>query len=165
MDAIKESLRFDTFFFFCQIGLFLVLLIVTNQLFWKPMLGHLRARDQGIKDAYKTVEDSRHEMESLRADYQTRIIKIETDARAHIQQAIKEAQSERERIISDARAQSEATIKKGVEDMEREKTEALANMRERMTNMALTAVGKALGQTADTNALRASIADSIAAKN
>jgi F-type H+-transporting ATPase subunit b len=165
MEAIKESLRFDVFFFFCQMGLFLVLLVILNQIFWKPMLAHLRLRDQGIKDAYKTVEDSRHEMETLRADYQARIIKIEADARAHIQQAIKEAQAERERIISEARALSDATIKQGAEDMEREKTDALANMSERMTAMALAAVGKALGQGADSTALRASIQNSIAAKN
>ena len=157
MDSIIKSLSFDWRFFLAQIVLFIVLTIVLNQVFWKPMLAHLARRDKSIKDAYKTVEQMRHEMESLRADYQTRIIKIEGEARTQIQQAIKVAQSERERILADARTRADAAILQGVEEMEREKTDALASLRERMVEIALTAVDKALGRAVDPNSLRGDI--------
>src|SRR6476659_8421580 len=146
LNAIIKSLSFDWRLFLAQIVLFIVLTLVLNQIFWKPMLAHLARRDQGIKDAYRTVEDTRHEMETLRADYQARIIKIEAEARTHIQQAIKEAQAERERILADARSDADTAIRHGVESMEREKTEAITRLRERMVAIALTAVDKALGR-------------------
>src|SRR5437879_6331998 len=130
MESIIKSLSFDWRFFLAQIVLFIVLTIVLNQIFWKPMLAHLARRDKSIKDAYNTVEHTRHEMETLRADYQARIIKIESEARTHIQQAIKEAQTERERILTDARARADAALQEGVAAMEREKAEAFTSLRE-----------------------------------
>jgi F-type H+-transporting ATPase subunit b len=160
---ILNSLNFDPQIFVIQIVLFIALWITMNHLFWKPMLKHLAGRDQSIKDAYKSVEDTRHEMERLRTDYQARIAQIEADARSRIQAAIREAQTERERLLAEARAQADAAIKQGAADMEREKNEALAALRDRMTQMALAAVGKALGSAAEPTTLRQSIETHIAA--
>ena len=157
MDSIIKSLSFDWKFCIAQIVLFIVLCLVMNQCYWKPMLAHLAKRDQSIKDAYTTVESLRHEMETLRAEYQARIVKIEAEARTHIQQAIKEAQTEREHILTEARGLADAAIHSGVETMEREKAEAFTSMRERMVQIALTAVEKALGGAGDPNALRRAI--------
>ena len=163
MDAIVESLRFDWKYFLAQVVLFVVLVLVLDRLFWKPMLAHLAKRDQSVKDAYKTVDDLRHEMETLRSDYQARIIKIEAEARSHIQQAIKEAQAERERILAEARAGADAAIHAGVESMQLEKTEALTSLRERMIGIAMGAVEKAMGTTADPAALRRSVEQGVVA--
>src|ERR1051326_5330414 len=157
MESIIKSLAFDWKYFVFQICLFITLVLVLNQIYWKPMLAHLAKRDKGIKDAHDTVERIRYEMEALRADYQARIIKIEGEARTHIQQAIKEAQSERERILTEARAQAEATLRQGVEAMEREKAEALTDLRERMVAIALGAVDKAIGRAVDPGTLRRSV--------
>jgi F-type H+-transporting ATPase subunit b len=163
MQDLLKSLNFNTTIFLMQVVLFIALWIAMNHLFWKPMLKHLGNRDQSIKDAYKSVEDTRHEMERLRSDYQVRITQIEADARARIQTAIREAQSERERLLAEAREQADAAIKKGVADMEREKNEALASLHERMTGLALNAVAKALGSVGDPATLRRSIEEHIAA--
>ena len=163
MESIIKSLSFDWRFFLAQIVLFIALCLIMNVVFWKPMLAHLARRDQKIKDAYDTVEDIRHEMEALKSDYQARIIKIESEARSHIQQAIKEAQSERERILAEAKAHAESTIHQGADSMEREKTEALTSLRERMIGIALGAVEKAVGATADPRALRRSIEQGVTA--
>jgi F-type H+-transporting ATPase subunit b len=165
LNSIIKSLSFDWRYFLAQIVLFIVLTLVLNQVFWKPMLAHLKRRDESIKDAYKTVDSSRHEMEGLRADYQARIIKIESEARSHIQQAIKEAQTERERILAEARAHAEAAIREGVEAMEREKAEALTSLRQRMVGIAVAAVDKAMGRAADPELLRRSIEERIVARN
>ena len=154
MESIIKSLSFDWRFFLAQVVLFLFLWQVMNLLFWKPMLAHLAKRDQGIKDAYDTVDTIRHEMETLRSDYQARIVKIESEARSHIQQAIKEAQSERERILAEARSEADAAVRLGAETMEREKVDALTSLRARMVDIALGAVSKALGSTADPAAVR-----------
>jgi F0F1-type ATP synthase membrane subunit b/b' len=101
-------------------------------------------------------------MEALRADYQARITQIEADARAHIQAAIREAQTERERLLTEAREHTETTLRQGIADIERDRAEALRSLKGPMADMALTAVGKALGPTADTASLRRSIETQIA---
>ena len=165
MSSIISSLKFDWHIFLAQVVLFIVLVLVLDRVFWKPMLAHLAKRDQSIQDAHKSVDATRHEMEALRADYQSRIIKIEADARTHIQQAIKEAQTERERILADARASADAAIQQGVQAMEREKAEALTSLRGRMVGIALSAVEKAMGKAVDPNALRRSVEERVAAQS
>lgn len=161
MDSILSSLGFNVQVFFMQIVLFIVLLVAMNILFWKPFLAHLKGREQHIKDAYHAVENTRHEMEGLRTDYQVRLGQIEAEARGRIQTAIKEAQTERERLIAEARAQSDATLRQGIADMERDKNDALESLRGQMIALAQTAVGKALGPTADPAALRATLEKSL----
>src|SRR5215831_6613867 len=103
LKPLLDSLNFDTTIFLMQMALFIALWNIMSHLFWKPMLKHLAGRDQRIKDAYQSVEDTRHEMEKLRTDYQTHLAQIESDARARIQTAIREAQVERERLLAEAR--------------------------------------------------------------
>ena len=165
MDAIIQSLRLDWHYLVAQIILFVLLTVVLNQVFWKPMLAHLANRDQDLKDAYESVDKTRHDMETLRSEYQSRIVKIEADARSHIQQAIKEAQTQREQILAAARVQAESAIREGVETMEREKSEALMSLRERMIGIAVSAVDKAVGRAVDPNSLRRSIEQRVAARN
>ncbi len=162
MAEIQRSLGFNAAVFLYQIGLFLLLWFVMGRLFWKPTLAHLDSRKQYIADAYKKVTDTQHEMETLRTDYLARVAGIEADARARISAAIKEAQTERERLLAETRTQSDAAIKQGTEDMEREKNDALVQLRGRMVGMAVTAVGKALGPTANAAQVEKTIEEQIA---
>ncbi len=158
---IAESLKFNPTVFLIQLVLFLALLVVMNALVWKPVLAHLKARDERIADAYRQRDQLQHEMEQLRADYLTRIGQVEAEARGHIQKAIKEAQSERERILAEARAQSETMLQQGVADMERETAEALRSLRGEIVGLALGAADKELGSAADNSLLRRSIESRI----
>ena len=162
MDAIVTALGFNARVFLLETGLFLALLVFMNAFFWKPIMAHLAGRDQEKADAYRRVESTEREMESLRADYMARITQIEAEARSHIQAAIKEAQSERERIIAEARAHSEATLKQGAADLERSNAEALNALRDRMVGIASLAADKALGSAGDKAALRQTIESRIA---
>ena len=160
-DLIK-SLGFNAPVFLMQVVLVLLVMVVMNFVFWKPMLAHLSQREKNVADAYKTRDTLQHEMETLRAEYLARITQVEAEARSHIQTAIKEAQAERERLLADARAHAEATLTQGIADMEREKTQALEALQGGMAGMALTAANKALGSAGDETALRTTIEQRIA---
>ncbi len=161
MDAILKSLAFNPQAFLLQLVLFVVVIVLMNALFWKPLLAHLAAREAHIAGIGKTIQEAQREMETLRADYLNRIAQVEAEARARIQNAIREAQTERERLMAESRTQAEAAIQQGVADMERERIEALESLRERMVALALQAAGKALGPAVDSVAMRRSIEDSI----
>ena len=158
---ILQNLSFDATVWIIQVVLFLVLWNVMSILFWKPYLSHLQSRDKQVADAYHSVEQTRHEMETLRTEYQARITQIENDARSRIQTAIKEAQTERERIVAEARAASDATMREGIAALEQEKVQALADLRERMVGLAVNAATKALGSSADATTLQRSVEERI----
>ncbi len=161
MAEILKSLAFSVPVFLAQILLFVVLLVVMNHLYWKPMLAHLAGRDKMIVDAYQQVEDIHHEMERLRADYLARITEVEAEARGHIQEAIKEAQAERERLLAEARAKADATLKQGIARMEQEKTETLASLLSGMVSLAVSASQRALGTAADSAAVQQTVETSV----
>lgn len=162
MDAIIKSLGFNWQIWLGEVILFVLLWNVMSRIFWKPILAHLQSRDQAIANAYASVEQTRHEMETLRSEYQSRITEIENDARAQIQNAIKEAQTERERIITEARQASDTAIREGLTAMEKEKEQAITDLQERMVGLAVNAASKALGPAANTATLRRSIEERIA---
>ncbi|HLV82073.1 MAG TPA: ATP synthase F0 subunit B [Chthonomonadaceae bacterium] len=163
MASILHNLGFSPTVFVFQIVLFIILWIVMSKIFWDPALAHLRARDQHIADVYHTVEATRHEMETLRADYLARMAQIEAEARSHIQAAIKEAQVERERLLAEARTHAEAAIRQGVADMERDRVEALESLRGRIVHLAMLTTSKALGPSVEPETLRRSIEERVAA--
>jgi F-type H+-transporting ATPase subunit b len=140
-----------------NIIIFIVLLVVMNRVYWKPMLAHLKSRDKEITDAYSQRDRLQHEMEELRADYLARLAVIEAEARSHIQAAVKEAQTERERILAEARASSDTALKTGIANLEREMAQAIQSLHGSMVGLAADAAGKALGGSVDAALLRSTV--------
>jgi len=144
LNTLLESLRIDPWILlFNGIG-FLVLLQILSVIFWKPVMKHLEGRRDEITHAYQAVENTRREMENLRADYQGRLAQIEAEARGRIQTTVRDAQRQREEMIAEARAQAEETLKQGLQIIEEEKSQAAVNMRENLDDVAVSALAKAL---------------------
>jgi F-type H+-transporting ATPase subunit b len=117
--------------------LFVILLVVLNAMFWKPMMHHLEKRRDDITGAYRKVEDTRKEMEKLRDEYQVKLNGIETDARQRIQQTVREAQIQREKVLADARVQSEQIIHQGQISIDEESNQAMLSMQKELDDLAL----------------------------
>jgi F-type H+-transporting ATPase subunit b len=149
LDAILKSLNIDPTIMLYNGALFIALFVVLNQVYWKRMMKHLDSRRAEIANAYQTVEDSRHEMENLRTEYQGRMAKIEADARARIQQTVRDAQAQREAILAEARSQSEAIQQEGMDNISREREQALHDMERRLADVATHALEKVIGSAPD----------------
>lgn len=161
MAEILKSLGFNSTAFGLEILVFVVLLVAMNAMFWKPIMAHLRDRDLALADQYRGRDALQHEMETLRADYLTRIGRVEAEVRTHIQNAIKEAQTERERLIAEARERAEALIHQSAADAEREKAESLVALRPRMVGLATGVADTAMASTADRAALQRAVESQI----
>jgi F-type H+-transporting ATPase subunit b len=157
MADIEKSLAFSPTLCLINLGILILLLAVMNQVYWKPVLAHLKSRDKEITDAYSQRDRLQHEMEALRADYLARLAVIEAEARSHIQAAVKEAQTERERMLAEARASSDMALKTGIANLEREMAEALQSLQGNMVGLAADAAGKALGGSVDATLLRSTV--------
>ncbi len=157
MSSLLQQLHFNVQVFVLQIVLFLVLLQVLTRILWRPVLAHIKQRDEEIEGKYTGRENMQLEMENLRAEYQKRIEAAEADARTHIQEVVKNAQNQRETLLAETRAAMEETVRNGVADAARESAEVLAALQSRIEGNAFAVTGAMLENTVEESSLRASI--------
>jgi F-type H+-transporting ATPase subunit b len=145
MGDLLKSLNIEPVVMLANGILFLVLVQVLDKVFWKPMQAQLNQRKQTIMDAYAKVDTTRGEMESLQSEYQTRMNRIEAEARAKIQDTVLEVQHQRDAMIAEARAEAASEISRGLAEIEREKAGVIGTMHAGLDSVASGALGSALG--------------------
>ena len=108
---------------------FLFLLIILRKFAWKPILGAVNEREEGIEQALLSAENARMEMQNLKADNE----RILNEARAEREAMLKDAREIKTKMIADAKdeAQSQANnmIEQAQKAIESEKKSAMAELR------------------------------------
>ncbi|MCK0114470.1 F0F1 ATP synthase subunit B [Gelidibacter sp. F63206] len=122
---------------FWSIITFLFLLIVLKKFAWKPILGAIDERENGIKNALEAADKARLEMENLKADNE----RILNEARAEREAMLKDAREIKNKMVSDAKeeAQEEATkmITQAQEAIENEKRSAMAELKNHVASLSI----------------------------
>lgn len=144
-----------------QVTAFILLWILLAKYLFRPVLALLHARDQEIKQTYENAETERARAEELRALYERRIEDVESEVRARIQSAIKQAEDAKDHIITDARTRSEDILRRGQEDLAREREKTLAQIREEVVDLSLSAAGKLIEESLDAERHRKLVTDFI----
>ena len=78
---------------------FLILLFLLRKFAWKPILGAVSDREDGIKDALASAEKAKLEMQNLHADNE----RILQEARAEREAMLKDARDMKNKIVTDAK--------------------------------------------------------------
>lgn len=142
MRKLIDSFEFGLFFW--QVLLFIGLILLLRKYAWKPILGAVTEREEGIKNALLSAEKAREEMQSLQADNQ----RILQEARAERDGLLKEAREMKEKMIADAKAEAEATGLKMIEQakqaIESEKNAAMAELKTQVSSLSLEIAEKLL---------------------
>ncbi|PWK20609.1 F0F1 ATP synthase subunit B [Xanthomarina spongicola] len=116
---------------------FLFLLIILKKFAWKPILGAVSDREEGIKKALASAENARKEMENLHADNE-RILK---EARAERESLLKEARDIKNKMIDDAKGeaqtQANAIIEQAQAAIESEKKAAMAELKNHVAGLSI----------------------------
>ncbi|WP_299363827.1 F0F1 ATP synthase subunit B [Winogradskyella sp.] len=116
---------------------FLVLLYILRRFAWKPILGAVSAREEGIKDALASAEKARQEMENLQADNE----RILQEARAEREAMLKDAREIREQTIAKAEAEAQEKASKIIEKaqaaIESEKKAAMAELKSHVAGLSI----------------------------
>jgi F-type H+-transporting ATPase subunit b len=125
---------------------FLILLFILRKFAWKPILGAVSDREEGIKDALASAEKARRDMENLHADNE----RILQEARAEREAMLKDARDMKTKMIADAKdeAQSQANnlIKQAQEAIESEKKAAMAELKNHVAGLSLEIAEKVVRQ-------------------
>ena len=90
---------------------FICLLFILRKFAWKPILGAVEDREEGIKKALASAENARKEMENLHADNE----RILNEARAEREALLKEARDIKSKMIADAKEEAQAQASKMIE--------------------------------------------------
>lgn len=111
---------------------FLLLLFILRKFAWKPILGAVSEREEGIKNALASAEMAKEEMANLKSDNE----KILKEARAERDTLLKEARDMKNNIISEAKEEAKAQAAKLMEQtkvaIENEKAKAVTEMKNQM---------------------------------
>lgn len=125
---------------------FIILLVILRKFAWKPILGAVSDREDGIKNALASAENARKEMENLTADNE-RILK---EARLERETMLKEAREIKNKMIADAKeeAQEQANkmISQAQQAIESEKKAAMAELKSHVAGLSLGIAEKVLRQ-------------------
>ncbi|MEO5787524.1 MAG: F0F1 ATP synthase subunit B [Gelidibacter sp.] len=125
---------------------FFILLVILKKFAWKPILGAIDERENGIKNALKAADNARREMENLKADNE----RILNEARAEREAMLKDAREIKNKMVSDAKeeAQDQASkiIAQAQEAIENEKRSALAELKNHVANLSIEIAEKVVRQ-------------------
>lgn len=116
---------------------FLVLLFILRKFAWKPILGAVSDREEGIKNALASAENARKEMENLQADNE----RILQEARAEREAMLKDAREIREQTIAKAETEAQEKASKIIEKaqvaIESEKKAAMAELKSHVAGLSI----------------------------
>jgi F-type H+-transporting ATPase subunit b len=116
---------------------FLILLFVLKKFAWKPILGAVTEREQGILDALASAEKAKLEMENLTADNE-RILK---EARVERENLLKEAREIKTKMIADAKDEAQVQANNMIAQaqiaIESEKKSAMAELKNHVAGLSI----------------------------
>jgi F-type H+-transporting ATPase subunit b len=123
---------------------FVILLVLLKKYAWKPILGAVTEREEGIRAALLSAETARSEMQNLQAENQ----RILQEARMERDALLKEAREMKEKMIADSKNEAQAVGAKMIEQakaaIESEKNAAMAQMKSQVASLSLEIAEKLL---------------------
>jgi F-type H+-transporting ATPase subunit b len=142
MDKLLGDFSFGLFFW--QLIIFVGLVLLLKKFAWKPILDAVNEREEGIRDALKSAENARNEMQNLQADNQ----RILQEARMERDALLKEAREMKEKMIADSKTEAQAAGQKMIEQakaaIEGEKNAAMAELKLQVSSLSLEIAEKLL---------------------
>jgi F-type H+-transporting ATPase subunit b len=123
--------------FFWTVITFVILLLILRKFAWKPILGAVSDREDGIKDALAAADKARKEMENLHADNE----RILQEARAERELMLKDARDMKNKIVTDAKDEAQLQANKMIAQaqaaIQSEKKAAMAELKSHVAGLSI----------------------------
>ena len=120
-----------------QLIAFVIVFLTLRRLAWKPILGALDSRREGIREDLEKIEKAKLEIEALKADYASRLQKIEDEARGKLQEAIDEGRRIAREVQETAREEAQASFEKAKDNLAIEVAKARLELRREIAGLAM----------------------------
>ena len=128
---------------------FLILLFLLGKFAWPAILGSLKERESTIEESMTRAERALAEAKKLQADTDAQRQEAGRQAQTILRDARDEATRLREADVEKTRADIAAMQARALADIEQQKTNALAELRSEVANLAIGAAEKILDERID----------------
>ena len=128
---------------------FVIALWILKKYAWKPLLNMIDERRELIQSDFDKAKEELESAEKLHADYEARMKEAETEARAKIQDAIREGQGVAAEIKETARNDSRDLIERAKEELSRDVDKAKVQLKMDIVRMTLAATEKMIDEKLD----------------
>ncbi len=132
-----------------QLIAFLIVFFTLKKFAWKPILHLIKSRSEKFENEWGDIEKAKHELTSLKQDYQTHLAKIEEEARAKMQEAVQEGRRIAREIQEKARLESQGTFEKAKANIELEVQKARLTLRREIADLSIQVAKKVLNEQMD----------------
>lgn len=147
--------------FVMQTVILLVLIFLMVKFAWKPIIGSLNDREEGIKNALESAEKAKLEMQNLQADNQ----KLLQEARMERESMLKEARDIKVKMIEDAKGEAQDQANKIIEQaqaaIESEKKAAIAELKTQVANLSIEIAEKVTREELSSNDKQLKLVESL----
>ena len=145
---------------FLSFGLLLFLLA---KFFYKPIENIMRQRSEQIANSLSSADAQKTEAESLRKEYEAHLANISDEARAKLEQAMKDAEAARQRLLESTHEEIRELHARSAAQLALDREQLRRDLRTEMSEIAVAAASKALrGQM--TSNIQTTINDQIIAE-
>ncbi|MBP1838572.1 F0F1 ATP synthase subunit B [Formosa algae] len=135
MDTLLND--FSPGLFIMQTIILIILIVLLGKFAWKPILGSLATREDGIKDAIEAAEKAKLELQNLQADN----AKLLNEARVERDAMLKEAREMKDKMILDAKDEAQVQANNMIEAakhaIESEKKTAMVEIKNHVAELSL----------------------------
>ncbi|MHB9023763.1 MAG: F0F1 ATP synthase subunit B [Armatimonadota bacterium] len=142
--GIIETLGIEWPVVIAQAISFLVLLVVLNRFLYRPIASIMQQRQEQIADNLSAAEAQQHRAETLRHEYEEHLANIADEARAKLEQAMKDAEAARLRLLESAQSEVRDLHERQQAQLALEREQLRRELRAEMSDIAVTAASKAL---------------------
>ena len=136
---------------FWMIVTFTIILFILKKFAWKPILGMIKEREDGIEKALKSAEDALNTMRELKASNE----KILAEARAEKDAILKDARDTKDAIVNEgkikAKQEADKIVAQARETINAEKLAAIAELKAQVATLSIDIAEKILKEHLSTD--------------
>jgi F-type H+-transporting ATPase subunit b len=121
---------------------FLILLAILWKFAWGPIVAGLEKREQRIAENIAAAERAHEEAKLLLAEYDRKLAGAAEQVRLMLEEARKDAEQTKIEIIAEAKEAAKLEFERGRRELQRATDQALKELSERATNLAVDLAGK-----------------------
>lgn len=132
-----------------QILAFLALLWIMKKFAWKPFLNTLEARQKRIENEFKEIEEKKHHLQALSAQYALEISQLDEKVKETLKEASTRGDLIAQKIQEEAQKQGRAILEKTREEIAQELKRAETQLRKHVVDLVVETTEKMLEEKMD----------------
>ena len=129
----------------------LILYIFLKKLLFKPVKKMIDDRQKEIDDLYSDAEGAKNSALSMESEYREKLSHADEESEEILRRAVRRAQLKEEEILKEADKKAERTLRRAEEQVELEKKRAINEVKDQVSDMALSIAEAVIERDIDEN--------------